>query len=72
LDILAQDGWDAEKFSKDKLTYVYNCATLYPRFEVDFVSQADLARWRWGYDGCWRWSIGSVMGPREDVKSGGP
>lgn len=45
LEILTHYEWDTEKFSRDRLAYMYNCATIFPRFADDFIPQANLVRW---------------------------
>lgn len=45
LELMAHYLWDAEKFSRDRLAYVYNCAMMFPRFKIDFIPQANLVRW---------------------------
>ena len=45
LELMARYGWDAEELSRDKLAWVYNCATIWPRFERDFIPQVNLVRY---------------------------
>jgi hypothetical protein len=45
LEILTKYGWYTEKFSRDGLSYAYNCATMCPSFEDDFIPQVNLVNW---------------------------
>lgn len=45
LELMARYGWDAEELSRDKLAWVYNCATIWPSFEKDFIPQVNLVRY---------------------------
>lgn len=45
LETLTRYGWDTEKFKRDPLTWMYNCAMTWPNFEDDFIPQVNLVRW---------------------------
>lgn len=45
LEVMAHYQWDAEKFARDRLLYVYNCARIFPKFKLDFIPQANLVRY---------------------------
>jgi hypothetical protein len=43
-DILERYGWNEDALGRDGLGYMWACAKAYPRFDLDFLPQANLLR----------------------------